>query len=126
MSSRKAGHKQATGRQPFGGFFMSRNKRKRLAIERAQKEHRDTIRDIEQGRNAIISKRQAKAGKLGRRAIRDHETNGGISHFLPAVHQGDSACLIKGRTWVKRRHCCFRKDQMRDLENSQLTEMRRV
>lgn len=92
--------------------------------ERAEQQRRDDTRCIERMPDAIISRRQAKAGKLGRRAIKDHETNNGINRFLPAVHEGESACLIKGRTWVKRRHGAFRKDQMRDLDNSQLTEMR--
>ncbi len=68
----------------------------------------------------IISKRKAKSQVMCRGLApqtcktKDHQRYDGIKVFIPALHH-NSACLIKGRTWVKRMPGVYRKDTLHDV-----------
>ena len=88
--------------------------------EAAQKGAREAgeRREIESLAHSITSKRQAKSGRLAKRAMNDRDTFNGINHFLPARHDGESPVWLKGRSWVRQKPGRFVRDTMHDLIRS--------
>ena len=107
----------------FMRSLMSRNQRKRERRRLESDAANDDARYMSRIGSDIISKRMAKSQVMPRSCAmqtsrtKDAEAYHGVNHFLPSLHH-DSAVLIKGRTWIKRKPGRFKPDTMHDLIRS--------